>query len=773
MKEGLGKSVPRVEDDRLLSGRGRYTDDFALRGEARAVVLRSPHPAARISSIDAEAARRMEGVALILTGADIEAAGLGHVSSMVDYKRPDGSPMFKTPRPVLAVGRVRHVGDPVAFIVADTLDQARAAAEAVFVDYEPLPSVSDSLAALERGAPAVWDECPDNISFVFEAGDASAVESAFAGADHVTSLDLVINRISAAPMEPRAAVGDYDPGTNRLTLYCGVQNPHSMRRVLANRYLKVAEGDLRVVSPDMGGAFGMRSSPYPELTLVLHSARLLGRPVRWTIERSEAFVADDQARDNRTRAELALDKDGMFLALRVRTTASLGAYVAMGAAGPVTLNLGGLAGVYITPAIHVRATGVLTNTPSTSAYRGAGRPEASYVIERLIDAAAREIGIDRMELRRRNTIAPSQMPFKTGLTFTYDCGEFERNLDLALEAIDHDGFAARAAESRAAGRLRGFGIANVIERAAALGEETAEIRFDPSGGATLLMGTHSHGQGHETVFRQLLSDKLGLDFEDVRYVQGDTDLVAHGFGTFGSRSSGLGGAAIERAAAKVIDKCRKVVAHAMEADEGDIEFVDGTFLVAGTDRRMSIREVAQRTYVANVLPPGMEPGLHERAAFVPVGATFPNGCHASEVEVDPETGLVRVVRYVVVDDVGNVMNPLLLKGQIHGGLVPGAGQILFEDIVWDPDSGQQLSGSFMDYCMPRASDFPFFEVSSNPVPTSLNPLGIKGAGEAGTVGAMPCVMSAILDALASRGVTHFDMPATPYRVWRALHESKG
>ena len=769
MKAGLGEAVARTEDERFLSGRGRFTDDHALPGEARAVVLRSPHAAAKIRSIDTTAALALPGVLVVLTGSDIVAAGIGTAPSMVAYERPDGSAMFKAPRyPLVIDGRVRHVGDAVAFIVAETLEGAHAAAEAIVIDYDPQGAVTDPLVALQPGAVAVWEGCRDNASFRFEAGDKSAVDAAFARADHVTSLDLVINRVSAAPMEPRAAVADYDQTSDRLVLYCGVQNPHAMRRILAGQFLNIPETQLRVVSPDMGGAFGMRSSPYPELALVLHAARLLRRPVRWTIERSEAFVADDQARDNRTHGELALTKDGTFLALRVRTVAALGAYVAMGGAGPATMNIGGLAGVYRTPAIHVEVLGVLTNTPSTSAYRGAGRPEASYTIERLIDAAAREMGIDRIALRRRNTISPAEMPFKTGLVFTYDCGAFEQNMDLALEAIDHPGFGERAGASRKNGKLRGFGLANVIERSAALGEETAEIRFDPSGGITLLMGTHSHGQGHETVFRQLLSGKLGLDFESVRYVQGDTDLVAHGFGTFGSRSSGLGGAALERAADKIIEKCRLIVAHAMEADPSDIEFDGGVFSVAGTDRRTTLGEAAKKAYATASLPPGMEPGLHERAAFSPVGATFPNGCHACEVEIDPETGALQILRYVVVDDVGTVMNPLLLKGQIHGGVAQGVGQINMEGIGWDGETGQQLSGSFMDYCMPRALDFPFFDVHSNPVPTALNPLGIKGAGEAGTVGAMPCLMNAIIDALGARGVHDLDMPATPHRIWRAL-----
>jgi carbon-monoxide dehydrogenase large subunit len=676
--------------------------------------------------------------------------------------------MVRPPFPLLASDAVRFVGDAVAFVVAETLVQAKDAAELVDVSYDALPAVAYLADASRTGAPAVWPQAPDNVAFDFDLGDRATVDSAFAQADHIATLDFTINRVSAAPMEPRAAVGLYDPNEERYTLYSGTQNPHTIRRLLATSLLKIPEIKLRVVSPDMGGAFGMRSSPYRELTLVLWAARVVGRPVKWVSERSEAFISDDQARDNLTRVELALRRDGTFLALRATTRAALGAYLALGAGGPPTMNVGGIAGVYKTPAIHVHVEGYFSHTPPTSAYRGAGRPEASYAIERVIELAARELGIDPYELRRRNTIPPSSMPFQTGLVFKYDSGEFERNLDMALRLSDASSFAARRQQSRSVGRLRGFGIANVIERAASIGEETAEIRFDPTGGVTLLMGTHSHGQGHETVFRQLLADMLALDFENVRFVQGDTDQVGHGFGTFGSRSSGLASAAIRLAADKIVAKCRKIVAHQFETSESDIEFADGRFTVAGTDKTRTLQEVVRIAYSAVQLPPTIEVGLHERAAYAPKAATFPNGCHTCELEIDPETGGIRILRYCVVDDVGTVMNPLLLEGQIHGGIVQGAGQVLMEDIAWDPSSGQALAGSFMDYAMPRAADFPSFEIDVNPVPTPSNPLGIKGAGEAGTIGALPCVMNAIIDALAPLGVRTIDMPATPERVWRAI-----
>ncbi len=768
---GLGRGVRRVEDGRFLKGQGRYTDDLNLAGQARVVFLRSPHAKARVKSIDTSRARAAPGVIAVFTGADIRASGLGELPTM-GLLQLRGQPMHKPPHPALASEQVRLVGDSVAMVVAETVAQAKDAAERIAVAYDPSPPVTATGEALEANAPAVWPDRPDNICFEYEAGDEAAVGEAFAGADHVTSLDFVINRVSAAPMEPRAAIGAYDAAEDRFTLYAGVQNPHTMRRVMAQMILGVPETQVRVVSPDMGGGFGMRSDMYADLALVLWAAREVGRPVKWTSERMEAFVNDDQARDNITRVELALDAEGRFLALRVETVAALGAYLALGASTPPTINVGGLAGTYTTPALHVRVKGVFTNTPSTAPYRGAGRPEATYAIERVIDTAAREMGMDRIELRRKNLIPPDAMPYKTGLTFEYDSGEFEKNLDDALSLIDWAGFEARKKEAAARGKLRGIGLANTIARSAAMGEEMAEIRFDPSGTVTLLMGTHSHGQGHETVFRQVLADSLGIDPDKVRYVQGDTDRVAHGFGTFGSRSSGLGGSALVRAAEKIIEKGTRIAAHQMEAAAADIEFRDAAVWVKGTDRSVSLDEVARGAYPMAGLPPEIEPGLAERAAFAPPRPTFPNGAHACEVEVDPETGQVTLVRYCAVDDVGNIMNPLLLDGQVHGGIVQGAGQVLMEDIVWDA-SGQPVAGSFLDYAMPRADTMPFFELGANVVPTTVNPLGVKGAGEAGTVGALACIMNAIVDALAPVGVRTLDMPATPERVWRAIQEATG
>ena len=771
MSAGLGHSVRRVEDRRFLTGRGRYTADIDLPGQAHAVLLRSPHAAASIEGIDKSAAQALPGVIAILTGDALLDDGISDLPCLAQLTRRSGDPMFKPPHPALAREAVHHVGAGVAMVVAESAAAAQLGAEAVEVAYTPKPAVA-CLADIGTGAAAVWADCPDNSCFDFEAGDADAVERAFAAAAHVTALEFSVNRVAPAPMEPRAAIGVWNDAEERFTLYSGCQNPHSLRRVLATRCLGIAESGLRVVSPDLGGGFGMRSDAYAELVLVLWAARKLGRPIKWTGTRSEAFVADNQARDHLTTVELALDRDGSFLALRVKTKVSLGAYLSLGGPTPTILNVGGLAGVYTTPAIHVAVTGYFTNTPSTAPYRGAGRPEASYAIERVIDTAARELGIDRIDLRRRNTIAPTAMPFKTALTFTYDSGEFERNMDSVLALANYESFDEHRTEAARRGALRGFGIANVVERAAAAGEEAAEIRFSSTGSVTLLVGTHSHGQGHETVFRQLLVDRLGLPFESVRFVQGDTDKVAHGFGTFGSRSSGLGSAAIVRAADKIIDKGKRIVAHEFEVAAGDVEFDDGRFTVAGTDMSRDIFEVAARAYQPAVLPPDIEPGLFEHGAYAPLAATYPNGCHACEVEIDPDTGQVRLIGYWVVDDVGTVMNPMLVEGQIHGGVAQGAGQALIEDVAWDAESGQPLTGSFLDYALPRAGDLPAISADINEVPTPMNPLGIKGAGEAGTIGALPCVMNAVCHALAPLGVRAMDMPATPERVWRAIRAAR-
>ncbi len=773
MKFGLGQAAPRVEDRRFLGGGGRYTDDINLANQAWSHILRSPHAHARIRSIDVEAARSAPGVLAVFTGADVASDGLGDMpclaAKVAPLKRPDGTPIFQPSRPALVRDKVAFVGDYVAFVVANSREQARDAAELIEVDYEPLPVNVRTASAIGNEVPAVWEDCPDNICFRMELGDKKAVAHAIESADHVTRLKLPMSRVAINPMEPRAAIGSYDPFEDRYTLYSGNQFPHDMRNWLSESVLGVAESQIRIISPDMGGSFGLRANIFPELPLVLWAAKKLNRPVKWTNERSDSIL-DEQARDMVMDVELAIDKNGDFLALRVQCLANMGAYLSNFGPLPAFGNLGGVAGVYQTPAIHGEVLGVFTNTSPTGPYRGAGRPEATSAIEQAIDLAARELGIDRVEMRRRNIIPPTVMPFQTALTYNYDCGEFERNMDRALTIADAASFETRRDKAQNEGWLRGLGLANSIEQAAGMFDEGGEIRFDRQGRATIHMGTHSHGQGHETVFRQLLSEKLGLDFEAMRYVQGDTDLVGYGHGTGGSRVSGLGGGALLGAAEKIIEKGRQIAAHSLEAPEVDIEFVDGQFTVAGTDRSLSLTDIAGIAFEPSLLPSGMDSGLQGFATFKAPAPTFPNACHVSEVEIDPETGVIRIVRYVAVDDVGTVMNPLLLKGQLHGGIVQGAGQILGEQIQWD-DTGQVLTGSFMDYLMPRADTFPYFEIETNSVPSPRNPLGIKGAGEAGTVGAVACLTSAILDALAPLGIRELDMPATPEKVWRAINNA--
>jgi carbon-monoxide dehydrogenase large subunit len=772
----LGRAVPRTEDFQMLLGRGRYTDDITLPRQTHLYVLRSPHAAAHLRRIDTAAGVRAPGVLAVLTGTDAEADGLGTFSSAVPRKRPDGSANFVPPYRVLALGRVHHVGEPVAAVVAESLAEAKDAAELIDIDWQILPSVTDTAAAAAPGAPAAWDEVPDNICFVHQLGDKAAVDAAFARAKHVVSERFHITRVAVNPLEGRTALGVWDQRDERYVLHAGLQGVHRTRVELAERIFKLPASRFRLISPDVGGGFGMKGSAFPELALVLWAAKKVERPVKWTAERSESFIADHHARDNVSDVALALDEHGTFLALRVATIANLGAYLATMGVHVATNNLGGLAGTYRTPHIHVTVTGVLSNTNATCPYRGAGRPEASYCIERIIDIAARQIGIDRIELRRRNMIPPAAMPYKTGLVFTYDSGEFEKGLDMVLALADWPGVEQRRTAAIARGKLYGVGVASVIEIAGGPAdlplEEAIEIRFDPTGYATVFAGTHSHGQGHETMYRQFAGHILGLAPERVRLINGDTDLVFHGKGTFGSRSASVGGAAFLGAAQKIIEKGKLIAGHLLEASALDIEFADGRFSVTGTDRGVDLVEVAKASFVAQRLPRGMELGLDAQAVVTPPGATFPNGCHVCEVEIDPETGVARIVRYAVVDDVGRVVNPLLLKGQIHGGIAQGAGQALCETMIYDRGSGQLLTGSFMDYCMPRADDLPMLEVASNEVPAKTNPLGIKGAGEAGTVGALPAVMNAVNDALAPLGIRHFDMPASPERLWRAISEAK-
>jgi aerobic carbon-monoxide dehydrogenase large subunit len=762
----IGQSVSRFEDPRLLKGGGRYVGDMVLPGTVFAYVLRSPHAHARIRSIDTGKAKAAPGVLAVLTGADWQASGWGDLPVPDGLKRRDGS-VFRPPYPALTLDRVRWVGDYVAFVVAETYVQALDAAELIAIDYEPLPAVVSTAEAAADGIPGVWDGCPDNIGFVQLFGDKAATEAAFAKADRVVKHRFVINRVTAASMEPRGCLGDYNAAEGRYTIYTTLQRVHPFRAELAP-ILKVPESRIRVVAGDIGGSFGMKSAVYNEVALVLLGSRIVGRPVKWVSTRSESFLCDAQARDNVTEAELALDNNGNFLGLRVKTIASIGAYLQTGMPA-FTGNIGTLAGVYRTPAIHADVTAVFTHTNPVRPYRGNGRPEAAYVIERMVDLAADELGIDPAELRRRNYIPPEAMPFKTGLTFTYDSGEFEKSMDMALALADFAGFEKRRAEARKRGKLRGIGLSNTIERAAAQGFEGAEIRFDKSGAVTLLAGSVTQGQGHETIFKQIMCDRLGLDPDEVHYVQGDTDQVFVGEGTGGSRSATIGGAAVDMAAERITGKAKQIAAHLLKVDAGDVNFTDGVFSSPKTNRTLTIKEVAKEAMEPNKLPKGMDVGLIATATYVAPVQNFPNGCHICELEIDEDTGEVEIVRYSVVDDVGTVINPLLLKGQIVGGVAQGVGQILMEDIRFDGD-GQIMTGSFMDYAMPRATDISAVEVKSNPVPTRTNPLGVKGAGEAGCVGAMPAVANALVDALSHLGVRHVEMPATPERLWRAIHQ---
>ncbi len=776
-QSGFHPGKGRSEDRRLLTGRGSFVENLRSSDAASAYVVRSPHAHARIVAIDTMAAAAMPGVLAILTGADVLADGLGAIPCVSLPRSAEGKPqpVIEPPYLALAIDSVRFVGDAVAFVVAATSAQARDAAERVAVEYEPLPAVVDTEGAAQSGAPQLWTMAPGNRSFVYELGDEAAVEQALATADHVARLRTVISRVTASPIETRNAIGIYERATGRYILTSGNQTPHQLRGVLAKSIFKVPETMIRIVSPDVGGGFGLKGGLFREQILVLWAARRLGRAVAWIGERGESLLADEHARDNVTEAELALDKNGRFLGLRVRTIANLGAYVALRGAHPPTNNLGSLSGVYSTPAIHARVDGVFSNTSPTSSYRGAGRPEATYVLERVIDVAADELGIDRLEIRRRNAIPSSAMPFKTGLLFTYDSGAFDVNMTLAADAIDWAGFAARREQSLTGGKLRGLGIANCIEQAGgpfgSPWEERADLRFDPGGGIVLMVGTMSNGQGHETVFADLAASRLGLAREAIRVVQGDTDIVPFGRGSFGSRSLMSAGAAVTQACDKVIATGCRIAAGLFEAAASDVTFADGRFTVSGTDRSLAFSEIVRASFSVHKLPPDLAGGLDSTATFAPREPSYPNGCHICEVEIDPETGASEILRYVVADDAGRVINHAIVEGQVCGGVAQGLGQALFEAVIYESGGGQMVTGSFMDYAMPRADDMSAVQILSNEVPCTTNPLGVKGAGEAGVIGAIPAVISAVVDALRPLGIRHIDMPATPERIWRAIQSA--
>jgi carbon-monoxide dehydrogenase large subunit len=771
-KFGIAQPVRRVEDPRLLKGGGSYTDDITLPGTVAGVVLRSPHAAARITSIDTAAAKSLPGVLAIYTSADLAADGIGTLPCAAPVKNRDGSTMATPPHPVLADGMVRHVGDPVAFIVAETTKQARDAAEAVMVEYDVLPAITDLSRAMDDGVPQVWPEAKKNVAFDWQIGDKAKTEELFARAAHVTRLNVVNNRIVVSSMEARASLAEYDARTERWTLRTNTQGGWLLKDLLASAVFKVPAERFRVITPDVGGGFGMKIFLYAEQVLTCYAARKLGRPVKWVSERSEAFLSDTQGRDNLTLGELALDKDGRFLALRTRNVANMGAYLSTFAPYiPTIAGTGVLASVYGFQAVYANVLGVYTNTVPVDAYRGAGRPESNYLVERLIDAAARELKIDRVELRRRNMVGPDAMPHATPVGKLYDSGDFRVVLDAALKNADWAGFAARRAEAAKRGKLRGIGLSYYLEATGGAPTERAEIRFADDGFVDVYVGTQSTGQGHETAYIQLTSDRLGVPGEKVRVKQGDTDTIPTGGGTGGARSLYSEGTAILATTATVIEKGKKAAAEALEAAPADIVFEQGRFAIVGTDRGIDILTLAatQRARAAK----GEDVTTLDAAEVAEIKAhTFPNGCHIAEVEIDPETGVARVVRYSVTDDVGKAVNPLIVRGQVHGGVAQGLGQAMLERTAYDPESGQLLSGSFMDYALPRADDLPDIQVDLVEVPCASNPLGVKGAGEAGAVGSPPAVINAVVDALSARGVTHIDMPATPEVVWRALAAPK-
>jgi aerobic carbon-monoxide dehydrogenase large subunit len=779
----IGQPVRRREDYRFLTGCGQYTDDVNPAHHTHAYFLRSPHAHAKIRAIDLAQAKAAPGVVAIYTGADL--TGVNGLPCGWLITGTDGQPMKEPPHWVLAKDKVCYVGDGVAMVVAETPEQAKDAAELINVDYQVLPAVINPVAALASGAPQIHEGAPGNKCYLWAIGDKAATDAAFAKAAHVTKLDIVNNRLIPNAIEPRAAVASFSRADDGYTLYVTSQNPHVERLLMTAFVLGLPETKVRVIAPDVGGGFGSKIYLYPEETAMVWASKHVNRPIKWTAERSESFLSDAHGRDHVTHAELALDKDGKFLGMRVHTTAAMGAYLSTFASCiPTILYATLLAGQYTTPAIYCEVTAVFTNTAPVDAYRGAGRPEATYVVERLVHAAAVEMGIAQDDIRRRNFIR--HFPYQTPVALLYDTGGYDACLDEAMKIADVKGFPARKAEAAQRGQLRGIGYSSYIEAcgiapsniAGALGAraglyEAGEVRVNPTGGVTVFTGSHSHGQGHETTFAQVVSSRLGIPIENVEIVHGDTGRIPFGMGTYGSRSLSVGGTAIIKAIDKIVAKGKKIAAHLLEAAETDIEFKDGKFTVAGTDRSKAFAEIALTAYVPHHYPlDQLEPGLDETAFYDPTNFTFPAGTHICEVEVDPDTGVVQIVNFCACDDFGNIINPMIVEGQVHGGLAQGIGQALLERCVYDADSGQLLTGSYMDYAMPRADDLPSFKVATKVTPCTHNPLGAKGCGEAGAIGSPPALMNAVHDALAAVGVKYLDMPATPHRVWQAIQSAK-
>ncbi len=779
---GIGASVTRVEDYRFLTGQGTYTDDINRPGQAYAYILRSPHAHARINGIDTTAAGAADGVVAIYTGADMQTGGLP--CGWLIHSR-DGSPMHEPPHPPLAQGKVRCLGDQVAIVIADSLSQAKAAAELIEVDYDVLPAVVDMKAAA-GGGTLVHDDIGTNVCYDWVIGEEGDVDAALAGSAHVTEIDIVNNRLIANAMEPRAAVSDFDRATGEYTLYTTTQNPHVIRLLMGAFVLSIPEHKLRIVAPDVGGGFGSKIFHYAEEAILTWAAGKLARPIKWTAERSESFMTDAQGRDHVTTAKLGLDANGKFTALKVETMANMGAYLSTFASSvPTYLYATLLAGCYTTPVIFANVKAIFTNTVPVDAYRGAGRPEATYLLERIVNKAAKEMNLDPVEIRTRNFIPSDAFPYQTPVALQYDSGDYMATLKRAQELHDTAGFAARRAEAEARGKKLGLGYSTYLEAcgiapsavAGALGAraglyESAEVRVHPTGSVTIFTGTHSHGQGHETTFAQLVSERLGVPLENIEISHGDTNRVQFGMGTYGSRSLAVGGVALDKALDKIEAKAKKIAAHILEASTEDLEFNDGNFTVAGTDKAMAFGEVALAAYVPHNYPiDEIEPGLDEQAFYDPANFTYPGGCHICEVEIDPATGVTEVTKFTAVDDVGRVINPMIVAGQVHGGVAQGIGQALLEEAIYDPE-GQLLTGSYMDYCMPRADNLPSIQVAHETTLCTHNSLGVKGCGEVGASGSPPAVINAVLDALTDFGVEDIAMPATPARVWQAIQDAK-
>jgi len=769
-KFAVGQPVSRKEDPVLLRGEGRYTDDLNRPNQLHAVMVRSRMAHGTINSIDADAARGMPGVRAVILAEDLDAAGIKNMAAAAGKHR-DGTPTPRPPQRPLAIGRVRYVGEPIAMVVAETSKSAKDASEAVFVDIDSLPAVTTACAAAAQGAPLLHEDAPGNLCLDFHYGDVEKVSAVFAQAAHVTRLSLRNNRIVVCPMEPRSAIGDYEPENDRLVLRLGCQGVFGQRALLSG-IMAVSVERLHVLTGNVGGSFGMKASAYPEYICLLHAARTLGQPVKWTDERSESFLSDSHGRDHEMVAELALDAGGAFLALRVTGYGNLGAWLSNATTIPPTLNtVKNIIGVYATPLIQVSTKCMFTNTTPVGAYRGAGRPEGNYYMERLVETAAREMGIDPLVLRRRNHIQPEQMPYKAPSGVLYDSGEFPTVMERALIVADWDGYAARQAESRTRGKIRGRGIGHYLEVTADAGNEMGGIRFKDNGDVTIITGTLDYGQGHASPFAQVLAARLGVPFDRIKLLQGDSDELVAGGGTGGSRSIMQSGGAIVEASDIVIERGKRAAAHFLEAAVTDIDFSRGRFTVAGTDLSIGILDLTDRLRRETRLPDDVPRTLDVSHVFKGVPSAFPNGCHIAEIELDPDTGVVEVVKYSTVNDFGVLVNPMLVEGQAHGGIAQGIGQALMEMVVYDED-GQPVTGSYMDYALPRANDFPGLGFVSHPVPARTNPLGVKGCGEAGCAGSLPAVMNAVVDALSEFGITHIDMPATPHRIWQAIRSAR-